>query len=190
MVQNQAYAAYNNSKILTASPAELTLMLYDGAIKFANIAIMAIEKHDIEKAHNNIVKTERIILEFQATLDDKYPVAKDFDAVYTYLIPGFLRLNHHTFVCDYADTLLQLANLICIFFFICFKFCSNLCIKFLKASDQFFQLLNAGRFVFHRFIKLINRTCLIRKLVFLQIVQANNLIQHFFFFLQTLKHDC
>ena len=86
MVQNQAYAAYNNSKILTASPAELTLMLYDGAIKFTNIAIMAIEKHDIEKAHNNIVKTERIILEFQATLDDKYPVAKDFDAVYTYLI--------------------------------------------------------------------------------------------------------
>ena len=49
MVQNQAYAAYNNSKILTASPAELTLMLYDGAIKFTNIAIMAIEK--IGRAH-------------------------------------------------------------------------------------------------------------------------------------------
>lgn len=93
MVQNQAYAAYNNSKILTASPAELTLMLYDGAIKFANIAIMAIEKHDIEKAHNNIVKTERIILEFQATLDDKYLVAKDFDAVYTYLIQRLREAN-------------------------------------------------------------------------------------------------
>ena len=93
MVQNQAYAAYNNSKILTASPAELTLMLYDGAIKFANIAIMAIEKHDIEKAHNNIVKTERIILEFQATLDDKYPVAKDFGAVYTYLIQRLREAN-------------------------------------------------------------------------------------------------
>ena len=93
MVQNQAYAAYNNSKILTASPAELTLMLYDGAIKFANIAIMAIEKHDIEKAHNNIVKTERIILEFQATLDDKYPVAKDFYAVYTYLIQRLREAN-------------------------------------------------------------------------------------------------
>lgn len=93
MVQNQAYAAYNNSKILTASPAELALMLYDGAIKFTNIAIMAIEKHDIEKAHNNIVKTERIILEFQATLDDKYPVAKDFDAVYTYLIQRLREAN-------------------------------------------------------------------------------------------------
>ena len=71
MVQNQAYAAYNNSKILTASPAELTLMLYDGAIKFANIAIMAIEKHEIEKEHNNIVKTERIIMEYKATIEEK-----------------------------------------------------------------------------------------------------------------------
>ena len=42
MIQNKAYAAYNNSKILTASPAELTLMLYDGAIKFTNIAIPTI----------------------------------------------------------------------------------------------------------------------------------------------------
>ena len=40
MIQNQGYAAYNNSKILTATPAELTLMLYDGAIKFTNIAII------------------------------------------------------------------------------------------------------------------------------------------------------
>lgn len=93
MIQNQGYAAYNNSKILTASPAELTLMLYDGAIKFTNIAIMAIEKKDIEKAHNNIIKTERIILEFQATLDDKYPVSKDFDAVYSYLIRRLREAN-------------------------------------------------------------------------------------------------
>lgn len=93
MIQNQGYAAYNNSKILTASPAELTLMLYDGAIKFTNIAIMAVEKNDIEKAHNNIIKTERIILEFQSTLDDKYPVSKDFDAVYSYLIRRLREAN-------------------------------------------------------------------------------------------------
>ena len=85
MIPNSGYAAYQNSKIMTASPAELTLMLYDGAIKFCNIALVGIEKKDIEKAHNNIVKVERIIQEFQATLDHKYPVAKDFDQVYTYL---------------------------------------------------------------------------------------------------------
>ena len=93
MVQNKAFAAYNNSKIMTASPAELTLMLYDGAIKFANIAIVAIEKHDIEKAHNNIMKTERIIIEFQSTLDHKYPVWEDFDRVYEYLARRLVQAN-------------------------------------------------------------------------------------------------
>lgn len=79
------YSAYQNNKIMTASPAELTLMLYEGAIKFCNIAIMGIEEKNIEKASNNIIKVERIIEEFQATLNFKYPVAKDFDQVYQYL---------------------------------------------------------------------------------------------------------
>lgn len=87
------YAAYANSKIMTASPAELTLMLYDGAIKFCNIAIVAVEKKDIEKAHNNITKVENIISEFQATLDHKYKVAEDFDNVYTYLKQRLVEAN-------------------------------------------------------------------------------------------------
>lgn len=94
MALNQAaYSQYNNSKILTASPAELTLMLYDGAIKFCNIAIMAIEKNDIMKAHTYIVKTENIIEEFQATLNHKYPVAKDFDNVYKYIYNRLVEAN-------------------------------------------------------------------------------------------------
>ena len=87
------YAKYNNSKILTASPAELTLMLYDGAIKFCNIAIMGIEQKDIEKAHNNIVKVQDIIEEFRSTLDHKYSVAEDFDRVYVYLLKRLLEAN-------------------------------------------------------------------------------------------------
>ena len=86
MLANQGYAAYANNKIMTASPAELTLMLYEGAIKFANLAIAGIEEKDIQKAHTNILKVERIIEEFQATLNHKYPVAKDFDNVYNYLL--------------------------------------------------------------------------------------------------------
>lgn len=93
MNPNNGYAAYANSKIMTASPAELTLMLYDGAIKFCNIAIVGIEKNDIEKAHNNIVKVDRIINEFQATLDHRYEVSKDFDNVYTYLRKRLVEAN-------------------------------------------------------------------------------------------------
>ncbi len=93
MVGQNPYAQYNNSKILTASPAELTLMLYEGAIKFCNIAIMGIEQKDIEKAHVNIVKVQRIIDEFRATLDRKYPVAEDFDRVYVYILQRLFEAN-------------------------------------------------------------------------------------------------
>lgn len=93
MIPNNPYAAYANSKIMTASPAELTLMLYDGAIKFCNIAVVAIECKDIEKAHINIVKVERIIDELRISLDHKYPVAKDFEKVYTYLLQRLREAN-------------------------------------------------------------------------------------------------
>ena len=88
-----AYAQYNNSKILTASPAELTLMLYEAAIKFCNIAIVAVEQKDIQKAHDNIVKTEHIIDYFRQTLDMKYEVAQDFERVYTYLSRRLIQAN-------------------------------------------------------------------------------------------------
>lgn len=93
MAMNNAYANYQNTKIMTASPAELTLMLYEGAIKFCNIALMGIQEKDIMKAHNNIMKVEHIIEEFQATLNHKYPVAKDFDNVYTYLLERLFEAN-------------------------------------------------------------------------------------------------
>jgi len=93
MALPNAYAQYTNSKILTASPAELTLLLYEGAIKFGNIAIIRLEQGDIEGAHNNIVRVEKIIDYFRETLDMKYDVAKDFERVYVYLSQRLLEAN-------------------------------------------------------------------------------------------------
>ena len=93
MIANRGYNAYAKNKILTASPAELTLMLYEGAIKFCNIAIAAVEEKDVEKAHNNIMKVQNIIGEFLSTLDHKYPVAKDFENVYNYLMDRLMEAN-------------------------------------------------------------------------------------------------
>ncbi len=90
---NQAYAEYNRNKVLTASPAELTLLLYEGAIKFCNIAIIGLEQNDMEKVHNNIIKVENIIEEFQATLNHKYPVAEDFDKIYKYIYNLLVEAN-------------------------------------------------------------------------------------------------
>lgn len=93
MLANQGYAAYANNKVTTATPADLVLMLYEGAIKFCNIAVVAIENKDIQKAHTNLIKAQNIILEFQASLDYKYATAKDFNEVYEYLLRRLREAN-------------------------------------------------------------------------------------------------
>lgn len=92
---NNPYASYANTKALTATPGQLTLMLYDGAIKFCNLAITAVERKNIEVTNTNIKKVEAIIEEFRATLDFKYPVAEDFDNIYKYLAQRLVEANIH-----------------------------------------------------------------------------------------------
>ena len=95
MAVNNAYAQYNNNKVLTASPAELTLLLYEGAIKFCNIAMMGLEENNIQKTHDNIKKAQAIIEELQSTLNHSYKVAEDFDNVYHYIYSLLTDANIH-----------------------------------------------------------------------------------------------
>lgn len=84
---------YNTEKIMNASPGELTLLLYEGAIKFCNMAKLGIEHKDIQKAHKNIVKTEDIIHYLRETLNMKYPVAQHFENIYVYLERRLVEAN-------------------------------------------------------------------------------------------------
>ena len=92
-MNNNAALAYKNNALNTASPGDLTLLLYEGAIKFCNIAIMAIEKNDFDKAHTNIIKAQNIIIEFRSTLNFDYPIAKDFDVAYDCIYERLLQAN-------------------------------------------------------------------------------------------------
>lgn len=86
---------YKNNSIQTASPAKLTLMLYDGAIKFMNIAKDGLIEKNIEKTNNHIIKAERVINELRSTLDFKYEVAKEFELVYDYIYRKLVEANIH-----------------------------------------------------------------------------------------------
>ena len=90
---NNAAKAYGNNKINTASQAELTLMLYEGAVKFANRAKDALEVNDYETVNTNIQKCRNIIVELLSTLNHKYPVAKDFETLYNYIFALLTEAN-------------------------------------------------------------------------------------------------
>ena len=84
---NQAASAmaYKNQQIMTASPAELTLMLYNGAIRFTTESILALENGDINKSHNANIRAQKIVLEFMRTLDMQYEISQNWAALYEYI---------------------------------------------------------------------------------------------------------
>ena len=93
MQQANPYDKYLENRIATASKEELTLMLYDGALKFCNQAIAAIEEKALEKAGELIIRVENIIREFQLTLDRKYEVTKNLDSLYEYIHRRLVEAN-------------------------------------------------------------------------------------------------
>ncbi len=110
-INQQAYSQYNNNKVLTASPAELTLLLYEGAIKFCNVAIIGVEQKDIMKVHNNLKKAQVIIEELRATLNHKYPVAEDFENIYKYIYNLLVRANVSKKTEDIETALVELRGM-------------------------------------------------------------------------------
>ncbi len=62
---------YQSNSVLTASPGKLLLLLYDGAIKFCNIAEDAIDNKDIFTRNTNLIKVQDILTELRITLDEK-----------------------------------------------------------------------------------------------------------------------
>ena len=81
MVTSSMYETYKQNSIFTASPEELTLMLYNGLIKFIMLSQKAIEDRDIQKAHESIIRAEDIILEFKATLDMQYELSNGLSLI-------------------------------------------------------------------------------------------------------------
>lgn len=77
--------AYKNQQVMTASPEQLTLLLYNGALRFLNESILALEAGDVPKSHNANMRVQDIVREFISTLDMKYEISKNWAALYEYI---------------------------------------------------------------------------------------------------------
>ncbi len=93
MVSNNGYNQYKQNSINTATPEELTLMLYNGLVKFIMQAQTGIEEKNLEKANNSIIRSQDIIREFQVTLNMKYEVAHSLALIYDYMYRRLVEAN-------------------------------------------------------------------------------------------------
>lgn len=85
MTTNKAYNTYQNNAVNTASRGELTLMLYNGCMKFIKQAVKDIESNNFEAKNTNIQKAQNIIQELMITLDPKAEISKQFMPLYEYM---------------------------------------------------------------------------------------------------------
>jgi len=81
----RAQSTYLATQVSTASPAELTLLLYNGCIKFLKMTIVCIEKRDIAGKHHNLTKAINIIDELQITLNKEYEIAQQLESMYVFI---------------------------------------------------------------------------------------------------------
>lgn len=93
MTPNNAFNQYKENSVYTASPEELTLMLYNGIIKFVMLAQTAIDEKAVEKVHNNITRAQDIITELQVTLDRNYEISTNLSLLYDYMYRRLIDAN-------------------------------------------------------------------------------------------------
>ena len=90
---NNPYEKYKNNTVNTATKEELTLMLYDGAVKFCNQALTFMEKKEHTKTNECIIKVQNIVREFQITLDKSHDIANQLDQLYDYMHRRLVEAN-------------------------------------------------------------------------------------------------
>ena len=93
VMPNNAYDQYKKNMVNTATPQEITLMLYNGLVRFLKQAAAGIEERNIEKANNNIIRAQDIIYEFMRTLDMNYEISSNLLALYDYMNRRLVEAN-------------------------------------------------------------------------------------------------
>ncbi|WP_449537799.1 flagellar export chaperone FliS [Ferdinandcohnia sp. Marseille-Q9671] len=93
MAIGNPYQAYQTNSVTTATPGELTLILYNGCLKFIKLARKGIEEKNIEAKNTNLQKAQNIIREFMVTLDMNVEVSKNMMAMYDYINRRLMEVN-------------------------------------------------------------------------------------------------
>lgn len=87
------YLTYQQNAVMTASPQELTLMLYNGCLKFLKLAKIAMEENKFEEKNTNILKAQAIIQELQLTLNRDYDISQSMTQLYDYMYQRLIEAN-------------------------------------------------------------------------------------------------
>lgn len=86
MNSSYAYQAYKKTQVSTASQGDLLVMLFEGAIRFSNQAIDAINESNFSLANEKLLRVQDIMTELTTSLKlDVGTIANNLHQLYTYI---------------------------------------------------------------------------------------------------------
>ncbi len=85
--------AYLEQKIMNARPEELTLMLYDGLVKFVNQTILFNDQSSVEKSNNANLRAQAILQELRSTLNLEIEISDNLENLYLYMLERLVDSN-------------------------------------------------------------------------------------------------
>ena len=105
---NSAAEAYKKQQIMTATPEALTLMLYNGCLKFIKEGADALAEKNYEAANTSLQKAQNIISEFRVTLNMDYEISHQLMPLYNYAYDRLVEGN----LDDNLDAVKEAADII------------------------------------------------------------------------------
>ncbi|GIN58410.1 flagellar export chaperone FliS [Lederbergia ruris] len=93
MASANPYQTYQKNAVTTAAPGELTLMLYNGCLKFIHMAKVGMENNKIEEKNTNIQKAQNIVSELMVTLNMELAISQNMMTLYDYMNRRLMEAN-------------------------------------------------------------------------------------------------
>ncbi|MDR7235710.1 flagellar export chaperone FliS [Neobacillus drentensis] len=87
------YQTYQKQAVTTSKPEELTLMLYQGMVKFIRLSKKALQENQLEESHRNNLKAQDILSELMVTLRKEYTISDSLFALYDYMKSRLIEAN-------------------------------------------------------------------------------------------------
>jgi flagellar secretion chaperone FliS len=93
MTLKNPYQTYQKQAVTTSKPEDLTLMLYQGLVKFIRLSKLALEQNKIQDAHTHNLRAQDILTELMVTLKPEYEVSKSLMAMYDFMKARLIEAN-------------------------------------------------------------------------------------------------
>ena len=87
------YATYKQQSVMTMTPGQMLIAVFDELIKQLNIAKISFESNNLTEINRSLLKAQKIIAELRTSLNFDYEISKNLNDIYNFLNRAFFRLG-------------------------------------------------------------------------------------------------